>query len=50
MDERQQIQDEIDNLQEELGRALEVGDEDWVFAVEWELSYLDGAMKDLDED
>ena len=50
MDEQQQIQDEIDKLQETLSHALEAGDEDWVFAIEWELCYLDQALKETEED
>ena len=50
MDEQQQIQDEIDDLQESLSLALEAGDEDWVFAIEWELCYLDQALKETEED
>ena len=30
--------------------ALEAGDEDWVFAIEWELCYLDQALKDTEQD
>mgnify|MGYP006434571033 CR=1 FL=1 len=47
MDERQQIQSEIDNLQDELDRALASGDEDWVNAISEQLDYLVAALENV---
>ena len=49
MGERQQLQDQIDNLHDELDRALATGDEVWMEAVNDELDYYTNALDDVDE-
>mgnify|MGYP006428558927 CR=1 FL=1 len=49
MAERQQIQEEIDKLHDELDRALASGDEVWVESVNDDLDYYTNALDDVDE-